>query len=53
MRLNGVLEGQPLVKKRRGRKKNVEGVDLLFMNKSKGPSFADHVSGNLPISVDK
>ncbi|XP_066511346.1 chromodomain-helicase-DNA-binding protein 9-like isoform X2 [Hoplias malabaricus] len=32
--LNGVVD-QPVVKKRRGRKKNVEGIDLLFMNKSK------------------
>lgn len=37
MRLNGVLDSQPVVKKRRGRRKNVEGMDLLFMNKSKVP----------------
>ncbi|TRY69850.1 hypothetical protein DNTS_015316, partial [Danionella cerebrum] len=32
MRLNGVIDGQPIVKRRRGRRKNVEGMDLLFMN---------------------
>uniref|UniRef100_A0A8C9TMH5 Chromodomain helicase DNA binding protein 9 n=1 Tax=Scleropages formosus TaxID=113540 RepID=A0A8C9TMH5_SCLFO len=29
MRLNGALDGQPALKKRRGRRKNVEGVDSL------------------------
>uniref|UniRef100_A0A4W6E9L7 Chromodomain helicase DNA binding protein 9 n=1 Tax=Lates calcarifer TaxID=8187 RepID=A0A4W6E9L7_LATCA len=38
MRLNGVLEGQPVVKKRRGRRKNVEGMDLLFMNRNRVPA---------------
>uniref|UniRef100_A0A8C4ITZ2 Chromodomain helicase DNA binding protein 9 n=1 Tax=Dicentrarchus labrax TaxID=13489 RepID=A0A8C4ITZ2_DICLA len=38
MRLNGVVDGQPVVKKRRGRRKNVEGMDLLFMNKSRSSS---------------
>lgn len=42
MRLNGGLEGQPVVKKRRGRRKNVEGVDLLFMNK-RVPAVPDQV----------
>lgn len=37
MRLNGVLDSQPVIKKRRGRRKNVEGMDLLFMNKSRVP----------------
>uniref|UniRef100_A0A673B1T1 Uncharacterized protein n=1 Tax=Sphaeramia orbicularis TaxID=375764 RepID=A0A673B1T1_9TELE len=32
--INGVLDGQPVVKKRRGRRKNVEGMDLLFMNRT-------------------
>ncbi|TKS69801.1 Chromodomain-helicase-DNA-binding protein 7 [Collichthys lucidus] len=43
MRLNGVIDGQPVVKKRRGRRKNVEGVDLLFMNKSRVPAVPDQV----------
>uniref|UniRef100_A0A8C6YGF6 Chromodomain helicase DNA binding protein 9 n=1 Tax=Naja naja TaxID=35670 RepID=A0A8C6YGF6_NAJNA len=39
---NGVIAGdQPAVKKRRGRRKNVEGVDILFLNRSKTPN---HVS---------
>uniref|UniRef100_A0A8D0AAB1 Chromodomain helicase DNA binding protein 9 n=1 Tax=Sander lucioperca TaxID=283035 RepID=A0A8D0AAB1_SANLU len=38
MRLNGVLDGQPVVKRRRGRRKNVEGMDLLFMNRSRVPA---------------
>lgn len=42
LRLNGGLEGQPVVKKRRGRRKNVEGVDLLFMNK-RVPAAPDQV----------
>uniref|UniRef100_A0A665VCP2 Uncharacterized protein n=1 Tax=Echeneis naucrates TaxID=173247 RepID=A0A665VCP2_ECHNA len=37
MRLNGAVDGQPVMKKRRGRRKNVEGMDLLFMNRSKVP----------------
>lgn len=43
MRLNGVLDGQPVVKRRRGRRKNVEGVDLLFMNRSRVPAVPDQV----------
>ncbi|KAI3377029.1 hypothetical protein L3Q82_000245 [Scortum barcoo] len=43
MRLNGVLDGQPMVKKRRGRRKNVEGMDLLFMNRSRVPAVPDQV----------
>uniref|UniRef100_A0A7N8XKU1 Chromodomain helicase DNA binding protein 9 n=1 Tax=Mastacembelus armatus TaxID=205130 RepID=A0A7N8XKU1_9TELE len=43
MRLNGVVEGQPVVKKRRGRRKNVEGMDLLFMNKNKVSAVPDQV----------
>uniref|UniRef100_A0A3Q2W3F4 Chromodomain helicase DNA binding protein 9 n=1 Tax=Haplochromis burtoni TaxID=8153 RepID=A0A3Q2W3F4_HAPBU len=35
---NGVIDGQPVVKRRRGRRKNVEGMDLLFMNKSRVPT---------------
>uniref|UniRef100_A0A8C6YG49 Chromodomain helicase DNA binding protein 9 n=1 Tax=Naja naja TaxID=35670 RepID=A0A8C6YG49_NAJNA len=36
---NGVIAGdQPAVKKRRGRRKNVEGVDILFLNRSKTPN---------------
>ena len=37
LRLNGVLDGQPVVKRRRGRRKNVEGMDLLFLNRSRAP----------------
>lgn len=44
MRLNGVLEGQPVVKKRRGRRKNVEGMDLLFMNRNRVPAVPDQVN---------
>lgn len=36
---NGViLDTQPTVKKRRGRRKNVEGADILFFNKNKPPN---------------
>uniref|UniRef100_A0A3B4BDQ4 BRK domain-containing protein n=1 Tax=Periophthalmus magnuspinnatus TaxID=409849 RepID=A0A3B4BDQ4_9GOBI len=35
--MNGAVEGQPMVKKRRGRRKNVEGMDLLFMNRNRVP----------------
>lgn len=35
MRLNGGIDGQPVVKRRRGRRKNVEGMDLLFMNRNR------------------
>lgn len=42
--VNGtILDSQPIVKKRRGRRKNVEGVDILFMNRNKG---ANHVSAS-------
>lgn len=46
MQLNGVLDGPPVVKKRRGRRKNVEGMDLLFMNRSKIPAVPDQVRSN-------
>uniref|UniRef100_A0A672QTM5 Chromodomain helicase DNA binding protein 9 n=1 Tax=Sinocyclocheilus grahami TaxID=75366 RepID=A0A672QTM5_SINGR len=36
MQLNGVIDGQPVMKKKRGRRKNVEGMDLLFMNRNSG-----------------
>uniref|UniRef100_A0AAR2K1X6 DNA helicase n=1 Tax=Pygocentrus nattereri TaxID=42514 RepID=A0AAR2K1X6_PYGNA len=32
-----LVDGQPAVKRRRGRRKNVEGMDLLFMNKNRPP----------------
>ncbi|XP_053555481.1 chromodomain-helicase-DNA-binding protein 9 isoform X3 [Bombina bombina] len=32
---NGLLPDTPAIKKRRGRRKNVEGVDILFMNSNK------------------
>ncbi|XP_028931704.1 chromodomain-helicase-DNA-binding protein 9 isoform X3 [Ornithorhynchus anatinus] len=36
---NGViLDNQPLVKKRRGRRKNVERVNILFLNRNKPPN---------------
>ncbi|XP_051559122.1 chromodomain-helicase-DNA-binding protein 9-like isoform X1 [Myxocyprinus asiaticus] len=41
MHLNGVIDGQPVVKKRRGRRKNVEGMDLLFMNRNKPPMMPE------------
>uniref|UniRef100_A0A672G6Y2 Chromodomain helicase DNA binding protein 9 n=1 Tax=Salarias fasciatus TaxID=181472 RepID=A0A672G6Y2_SALFA len=44
MRLNGVLDGQPVVKRRRGRRKNVEGMDLLFMNRTRVPAVGMAVS---------
>uniref|UniRef100_A0A8B9RJ70 Chromodomain helicase DNA binding protein 9 n=1 Tax=Astyanax mexicanus TaxID=7994 RepID=A0A8B9RJ70_ASTMX len=43
MHLNGVVDGQPVVKRRRGRRKNVEGMDLLFMNKNRPPVMPDQV----------
>uniref|UniRef100_A0A671WJ05 Chromodomain helicase DNA binding protein 9 n=1 Tax=Sparus aurata TaxID=8175 RepID=A0A671WJ05_SPAAU len=45
MRLNGALDGQPVVKKRRGRRKNVEGMDLLFMNRT-GLTYNDQIPGD-------
>ncbi|XP_049327358.1 chromodomain-helicase-DNA-binding protein 9 isoform X4 [Astyanax mexicanus] len=52
MHLNGVVDGQPVVKRRRGRRKNVEGMDLLFMNKNRPPVMPDQVppgwSGSVP-----
>uniref|UniRef100_A0AAR2JK17 DNA helicase n=1 Tax=Pygocentrus nattereri TaxID=42514 RepID=A0AAR2JK17_PYGNA len=47
MRLNGVVDGQPAVKRRRGRRKNVEGMDLLFMNKNRPPVMPDPGTGPL------
>lgn len=45
---NGViLDNQPIVKKRRGRRKNVENVDILFFNRNKPPN---HVTLGLPTS---
>uniref|UniRef100_A0A673K0X6 Chromodomain-helicase-DNA-binding protein 9-like n=1 Tax=Sinocyclocheilus rhinocerous TaxID=307959 RepID=A0A673K0X6_9TELE len=41
MQLNGVIDGQPVMKKKRGRRKNVEGMDLLFMNRNRPPLMAD------------
>uniref|UniRef100_A0A8C6YGR3 Chromodomain helicase DNA binding protein 9 n=1 Tax=Naja naja TaxID=35670 RepID=A0A8C6YGR3_NAJNA len=46
---NGVIAGdQPAVKKRRGRRKNVEGVDILFLNRSKTPNHVSKSSVNTP-----
>lgn len=36
-----IVDDQPVVKKRRGRRKNVEGVDIFFINRNKAPN---HVS---------
>ncbi|KYO27317.1 hypothetical protein Y1Q_0021242 [Alligator mississippiensis] len=45
---NGVIaDSQPVVKKRRGRRKNVEGVDILFINRNKQPN---HVSPGINTS---
>uniref|UniRef100_A0A673K518 Chromodomain-helicase-DNA-binding protein 9-like n=1 Tax=Sinocyclocheilus rhinocerous TaxID=307959 RepID=A0A673K518_9TELE len=41
MQLNGVIDGQPVMKKKRGRRKNVEGMDLLFMNRNRPPLMAE------------
>uniref|UniRef100_A0A671LM69 Chromodomain-helicase-DNA-binding protein 9-like n=1 Tax=Sinocyclocheilus anshuiensis TaxID=1608454 RepID=A0A671LM69_9TELE len=41
MQLNGVIDGQPVMKKKRGRRKNVEGMDLLFMNRNRPPVMPD------------
>lgn len=43
MHLNGMMDGQPVVKKKRGRRKNVEGMDLLFMNKNRPPMMPEQV----------
>uniref|UniRef100_A0A8C8LTW0 DNA helicase n=1 Tax=Oncorhynchus tshawytscha TaxID=74940 RepID=A0A8C8LTW0_ONCTS len=43
MKLNGGMDGQPVVKRRRGRRKNVEGMDLLFMNRKRGPAVPESV----------
>ncbi|KAI4881108.1 hypothetical protein NFI96_020418 [Prochilodus magdalenae] len=55
MRLNGVVDGQPVVKRRRGRRKNVEGMDPLFMNKNRPPAMSDQVppgwSGSVPAGM--
>uniref|UniRef100_A0A8D2LDQ6 Chromodomain helicase DNA binding protein 9 n=1 Tax=Varanus komodoensis TaxID=61221 RepID=A0A8D2LDQ6_VARKO len=52
---NGVLaDDQPVVKKRRGRRRNVEGVDILFINRNKvchsinAPPVASGISPALP-----
>ncbi|GAA6096271.1 chromodomain-helicase-DNA-binding protein 9 isoform X2 [Tachysurus ichikawai] len=44
MRLNGMVDGQPMMKKRRGRRKNVEGMDHLFMNKNKPTAMSDQLT---------
>uniref|UniRef100_A0A4W4DXN8 DNA helicase n=1 Tax=Electrophorus electricus TaxID=8005 RepID=A0A4W4DXN8_ELEEL len=43
MHLNGVVGDQLVVKKRRGRRKNVEGMDLLFMNKNRPAAPSERV----------
>ncbi|KAM9544866.1 chromodomain-helicase-DNA-binding protein 9-like isoform 5-T7 [Salvelinus alpinus] len=43
MKLNGGMDGQPVVKRRRGRRKNVEGMDLLYMNRKRGPAVPESV----------
>lgn len=40
--VNGLgTDAQPVIKRRRGRRKNVEGVDILYMNRNK---LLNHVS---------
>ncbi|KTG40372.1 hypothetical protein cypCar_00012524, partial [Cyprinus carpio] len=51
MRLNGVMDGQPVIKKRRGRRKNVEGLDLLFMNRNRPPVMAEQTPAGWSSSV--
>lgn len=51
MRLNGVMDGQPVIKKRRGRRKNVEGMDLLFMNRNRPPMMAEQTPAGWSSSV--
>ncbi|XP_076856036.1 chromodomain-helicase-DNA-binding protein 9 isoform X2 [Brachyhypopomus gauderio] len=46
MHLNGVVDDQLVVKKRRGRRKNVEGMDLLFLNKSRTPATSERAQPN-------
>lgn len=41
-RQNGSLDGQPAGKRRRGRRKNVEGMDPLFMNRNQVAATPDH-----------
>ena len=48
MRRNGALDGQPAGKRRRGRRKNVEGMDVLFMNRNQPPATSEHVSMHTP-----
>lgn len=43
MRVNGMVDGQPVMKKKRGRRKNVEGMDHLFMNKNRPTAMPDQV----------
>uniref|UniRef100_A0A8C8T1H5 Chromodomain helicase DNA binding protein 9 n=1 Tax=Pelusios castaneus TaxID=367368 RepID=A0A8C8T1H5_9SAUR len=38
-----IVDSQPVVKKRRGRRKNVEGVDILFINRNKPPNHVKDV----------
>uniref|UniRef100_A0A672QTB8 Chromodomain helicase DNA binding protein 9 n=1 Tax=Sinocyclocheilus grahami TaxID=75366 RepID=A0A672QTB8_SINGR len=48
MQLNGVIDGQPVMKKKRGRRKNVEGMDLLFMNRNRPPVIGSVASTSAP-----
>uniref|UniRef100_A0A8C7UH99 Chromodomain helicase DNA binding protein 9 n=1 Tax=Oncorhynchus mykiss TaxID=8022 RepID=A0A8C7UH99_ONCMY len=50
MKLNGGMDGQPVVKRRRGRRKNVEGMDLLFMNRKRGPAVPESAGTGLSIA---
>uniref|UniRef100_A0AAR2L4V2 DNA helicase n=1 Tax=Pygocentrus nattereri TaxID=42514 RepID=A0AAR2L4V2_PYGNA len=43
-----LVDGQPAVKRRRGRRKNVEGMDLLFMNKNRPPVIGAVPAGMSP-----
>uniref|UniRef100_A0A8C2TR73 Chromodomain helicase DNA binding protein 9 n=1 Tax=Coturnix japonica TaxID=93934 RepID=A0A8C2TR73_COTJA len=45
---NGVIvDSQPVLKKRRGRRKNVEGVDVLFINRNKQPNHVSKVKSHV------
>uniref|UniRef100_A0A8C8STF6 Chromodomain helicase DNA binding protein 9 n=1 Tax=Pelusios castaneus TaxID=367368 RepID=A0A8C8STF6_9SAUR len=46
-----IVDSQPVVKKRRGRRKNVEGVDILFINRNKPPNHVSLVDAESPVPV--
>uniref|UniRef100_A0A9J7X2Q7 Chromodomain helicase DNA binding protein 9 n=1 Tax=Cyprinus carpio carpio TaxID=630221 RepID=A0A9J7X2Q7_CYPCA len=45
VKINDVfIDGQPVMKKKRGRRKNVEGMDLLFMNRNRPPVMPEQMA---------